>query len=383
MAVNTLTPLIPAFIGNFVDVLREFTPLNTVSTGFGEQSVPLNGTVLIPDSAPVVGQNITPGAVVSDPSGVVISNVSITMTKNRKFPFAITGDDQLRAAAHGADFKNLQIKQAVRSLINEIWADVAALHIFASEAVGTPGTTPFGSDVSLATKARKALQDSLAPKTDRSLIFDTNAESNILGLPQYLNYYQSGSDQTLQEGTVGKLLGFNPSVSSSIASSVKGTGAAYVTSGVQAAGACSIVLATGNGTVVPGDLVQFAGDTTIYVVKTGIAAPGTIVLNQRTQDGLGLRVQIAGGAAMTILGNATRNMAFHKSAIGLAIRPSAVPDGGDAAVDRVLISDSAPGGTGLTIAVAMYKGYMQQIFEVQATWGAAAIRPELLKLILG
>jgi P22 coat protein - gene protein 5 len=380
MAVNTLTPLIPAFIGNFVDVLREFAPLNTVSTGFGENSVPLGNSVLVPYSAPVVGQNIVPGAVVSDPAGVTVTNASITLTKNRKYPFAITGDDQLRAASLGADFKNLQIKQAVRALVNDVWADVAALNIFASEAVGTPGTSPFGSDVSLAAGARKALQDSLAPAADRFLVYDSYAEQNLLKLPQYLNQYQSGSDQTLQEGKIGKLYGFSPFLGTAIPTSVKGTGTAYVTSGVQAAGSTSIVLATGNGTVVAGDLVQFAGDTTIYVVKTGIAAPGTIVLNQRTQDGLGLRVQIASGAAMTILGNATRNLAFHKSAIGLAIRPSAVPDGGDAAVDRVLISDPI---TGLTVAVAMYKGYMQQIFEVQATWGTAAIRTELLKLVLG
>ena len=132
--------------------------------------------------------------------------------------------------------------------------------------------------------------------------------------------------------------------------------------------------------LVTGDVVTFAGDATQYVVKTGITAPGTITLNQRTQDGGGLRVALASGAAMTIIGNATRNMAFHQSAIGLAIRPSAVPDGGDAATDRILMTDPV---TGLTVGVAMYKQYMQQAFEIQATWGASMIRPELAKLVLG
>ena len=154
MPTNTLTPLIPAFIGNFVDVLRESCPLSAVSTGFGEESIPLNGTVQVPYSAPVSGANITPGAASSDPSGVTVSAATITMTKNRKYAFGLTGDDQLRAASMGADFKSLQIQQAVRALVNEVWGDIAALHVGASEAVGTAGTTPFASDLSELVKVR-------------------------------------------------------------------------------------------------------------------------------------------------------------------------------------------------------------------------------------
>lgn len=378
--INSLTPLIPAFIGNFVDVLRESTPLDAVSTGFGESSVPLGGTVQVPYSAPVAGATITPGATTSDPAGVTVSAATITMTKNRKFAFGLTGDDQLRAASMGADFKSLQMKQAVRALINEVWADVAALNAYASEAFGAAGSTPFASDLSVLVAARKALRDSLTSLDGLSLIMDTAAEANLLKLGSLSNNYQSGSDQTLRQGKPGILYNFNPLVANSIPVSTKGTGTAYVTGSAVAAGAVQIPLITGSGTVVTGDVVTFAGDATKYVVKTGITAPGTITLNQCTQDGGGLHVALASGAAMTIIGNATRNMAFHQSAIGLAIRPSAVPDGGDAATDRILMTDPV---TGLTVGVAMYKQYMQQAFEIQATWGASMIRPELAKLVLG
>ena len=378
--INSLTPLIPAFIGNFVDVLRESTPLSAVSTGFGEASVPLGGTVQVPYSAPVSGATITPGATSSDPGGVTVNAATITMNKNRKFAFGLTGDDQLRAASMGADFKSLQMKQAVRALINEVWADVAALHVYASEAFGTAGTTPFSSDLSVLVAARKGLRDSLTSLDGLSLIMDTTAEANLLKLGSLANNYQSGTDETLRQGKPGILYNFNPLVANSVPVSTKGTGTAYVTGSAVAAGAVQIPLITGSGTVVTGDVVTFAGDTTQYVVKTGISAPGTITLNQRTQDGGGLRVALASGAAMTIINKTTRNMAFHQSAIGLAIRPSAVPDGGDAATDRILMTDPV---TGLTVAVAMYKQYMQQSFEIQATWGASMIRPELAKLVLG
>lgn len=378
--VNTLTPLIPAFIGNFVDVLRESTPLDAVTTGFGENTIPLNGTVQVPYSAPISGATITPGNAMVDASGVTVNAATITMTKNRTFRFGLTGDDQLRAASMGADFKSLQIKQAVRALVNEVWGDVAALHVGASEALGTAGTTPFASDLSVLVGARKALRDSLTSLDGLSLVMDTSAEQNLLKLGALANNYQSGTDETLRLGKPGILYNFNPLVANSIASFTKGTGTAYVTSAIVAAGATSVPLITGSGTVLAGDVVTFAGDATQYVVKTGISGPGTITLNQRGQDGIGLRVQIASGAAMTIVGNSVRNMAFHKSAIGLAIRPAAVPDGGDMAADRINLTDPL---TGLTVSLAMYKQYMQVVYEIQATWGAAVIRPELIKLILG
>jgi phage tail sheath protein FI len=60
----------------------------------------------------------------------------------------------------------------------------------------------------------------------------------------------------------------------------KGTGTSYTTTAAGfAVGTTSIPLVTGSGTVVAGDLVTFAGDTNEYVVKTGVTAPGTIVLN--------------------------------------------------------------------------------------------------------
>ena len=188
--INSLTPLIPAFIGNFVDVLRESTPLSAVSTGFGEASVPLGGTVQVPYSAPVSGATITPGATSSDPGGVTVNAATITMNKNRKFAFGLTGDDQLRAASMGADFKSLQMKQAVRTLINEVWADVAALHVYASEAFGMAGATPFASDLSVLVAARKGLRDSLTSLDGLSLIMDTAAEANLLKLGNLSNNYQ-------------------------------------------------------------------------------------------------------------------------------------------------------------------------------------------------
>lgn len=380
MSDNSLTPLIPSFIRNFLSVLREQTAFTAVTTGFGENSVPVGKEIIIPHSAPVVGEDFVPSMQASDAAGLTVDDASITMTKQRAYPFKMTGEDWLKAGQLGADFQALEIQQAARTFANEVWGDICGLQARASEAIGFAGTTPFASGTSAAVAARKALNNSLAPKTDRYFIMDADAEEKILNLEQFKNYYQSGSDQAFRQGIVGPVVGFQTSQVDGIQSQPAGTGAGYVLDGAHAAGTTSIKVKTGTGTILAGGVVTIAGDATQYVVDAGITAPGTFTINPLTQDGKGLKKALADGAAVTLMGAHVSNLAFHRSAIGLAVRPIAMPPGGDAAVDYQLITDPT---SGLTLGLAHYKGRGMSRIELQAAWGVSAIRRELLKKVLG
>lgn len=380
MSDNSLTPLIPSFIRNFLSVLREQTAFTAVTTGFGENSVPVGKEIIIPHSAPVVGEDFTPSMQASDAAGLTVDDASITITKQRAYPFKLTGEDWLKAGQLGADFQTLEIQQAARTFANEVWADICGLQSRASQAIGTAGATPFAADTSAAVAARKALNKSLAPKTDRYLIVDGDAEENLLNLGQFKNYYQAGGDQAFRQGIVGPIVGFQSSQVDGIQSQPAGTGAGYVLDGAHAAGAISIKVKTGTGTILAGGVVTIAGDATQYVVDAGVAAPGTFTINPLTQDGKGLKKALADGAAVTLVGAHVANLAFHRSAIGLAVRPIAMPPGGDAAVDYQLITDPT---SGLTVGLAHYKGRGMSRIELQAAWGVSAIRRELLKKVLG
>jgi hypothetical protein len=123
-----------------------------------------------------------------------------------------------------------------------------------------------------------------------------------------------------------------------------------------------------------------SGDTTTqYVVATGdadISGGGTVVLAAP-----GLRKAItANTLAVAIRASAARNLAFSRSAIVLATRMPALPEGGDMAADRTTITDPR---SGLSFEVSMYKQYRQIQYEVSLAWGVKAVKTEHIAILAG
>jgi hypothetical protein len=273
-----------------------------------------------------------------------------------------------------------QFTEAFRALANAVETDLGTLYKKASRAYGTAGTAPFGTanDLSDSAQLIKMLDDNGAPRTTRQLVNGTAAMANLRGKQSVLfKANEAGTDQMLREGIVGRLQGLDLRDSAGVASHTKGTGASYTsdTAGY-AVGATSITLITGTGTVLAGDVVTFAGDANKYVVKTGVAAPGVIVLAAP-----GLRQAIPTSATALTIGNSyTANMAFTKNAIVLATRMPALPEGGDAADDRMTVTDPV---SGLSFEVSIYRQYRQIHIEVALAWGWELIKPEHTHLLLG
>ena len=94
----------------------------------------------------------------------------------------------------------------------------------------------------------------------------------------------------------------------------------------------------------------------------------------------GWRTAPADSAALTIGGDYTANVAFARSAIVLATRAPAMPEGGDSAVDMTTIVDDR---TGIAFEIAHYKQFLQSVFHVRIAWGYKAIKEEHIALLLG
>lgn len=123
------------------------------------------------------------------------------------------------------------------------------------------------------------------------------------------------------------------------------------------------------GTVLAGDIATFDADTgNKYVVGTGVAAPGTITLNKP-----GSQILIPTANALTLGGSYTANVAFARSAIVLATRAPAMPEGGDSADDVITITDPL---TGLSFEIAVYRQFLQTAYHVRLAWGCRAIKDE-------
>lgn len=380
---NTITSLIPTLYAALDIVSRELVGfIPAVSRNSTVERVALNQTVNIPVVPASVGADIVPGQNPPDDGDQAMGNVTMTIQKSRYWPVRWTGEEQLAVSESGLrdNVVTQQFAQAMRAACNEIEADLAALHITASRAYGTAGTTPFGTagDLSDISQSMKILEDNGAPMSDLQMVLGTSAKASLGGKQSALfKVNEAGTSDLLRRGIIGQLEGFDMHGSGQVKTFTKGTGSAYTSSAAGfAIGTTSIPIITGSGTVLAGDAITFAGDTNIYLVKTGVAAPGTIVLQEP-----GLRQAIpAAATALTILNTSVRNMAFSRSAIQLATRMPALPTGGDSASDRMTITDPV---SGLSFEVSRYPLYRRIKYEVAIAWGTQLVAPRHSMVLLG
>lgn len=380
MAANTLTGLIPDIYEAMDVVSRELTGMiPAVTMNASAERAALNEDITTNvEPAANIG-DITPAMAIPDPTGQTSGTAAVTITKSRAAEFGFNGDEQ-KGLNNGIGYMSVRagkIAQAIRTVTNEVETDLAGLYNTFSRSYGTPGTTPFSTanDYTDASFVQKILKDNGAPGSDNHLVFNTAAGANFVGKQSAVN--SAGTDSMLRQGVLLDLAGMPLRESAQINTPTKGTGTSYTsaTTGF-AVGTTSIPIITGTGTVLAGDTVTFTGDTNKYVVTTGVAAPGTIVIAEP-----GLRVALAASAvAMTIGATAAQNMCFNRSAIHLAARAPARPEEGDQATDVQIITDPR---SGLSMEFSVYPGYRKVRYEVGLAWGVANIKPEHTAILLG
>lgn len=384
---NTLTNLIPDVYQAMDTVSRElvgFIPAVSLDAEADRAAVGQNVRTHVAPAA--AAEDVTPGSVPPDTGDQTIGSAYLTISKARAVPFRWTGEEQ-RGVNSGVGYANIradQIAQAIRTLCNEIEADVAALYAKTSRAYGTAGTTPFGTanDLSDFAQPRKILEDNGAPGSDLHMVLGTTAMANLRSKQSGLfNVNAAGTDELLRRGMVSQVEGLGIHSSAQVKAHTKGTGASATTNNAgYAVGATEITLASaGTGTILAGDVITFAGDTNKYLVVSGdadVSGGGTITLAAP-----GLRVAIATSATNITVGNSyAGNMVFHRNAIVLATRAPALPEEGDSADDRMLVTDPV---SGMTLELAMYKQYRRVRYEIAAAWGCQMIKPEHSAILLG
>lgn len=384
---NTLTNLIPTLYEALDIVSRELVGMiPAVLKDTGANRAALNQTVRVPVAPANTSADIVPAATGPDPSSQSIGSQTITITKSKSSSFYWEGEEEKGMDSASIPYRrNLlrdQFAQAMRVLTNEIEEDLAqAGYKGASRGYGTSGTTPFTDTTKLENLAQvgKILDDNGCPKSDRHCVIDTVAGVNLRSLTQLTNVNEAGERDLLRQGSLSNLLGFAIGESAGIGIHTAGDGASYQTDGAVAQGGKTITLDTGTGDVLEGDIVTFADESPVgqYVVGTGIAAPGDIVINN---PGVVSAAGIADDKAMTIANAYTYNLAFHRNAIVLANRAPALPEGGDSADDRMMIQDPV---SGLVFEVSVYRQYRRVAYEVAMAWGQSAIKEEHIAILIG
>lgn len=373
---NTLTGLTGQLYAAVDVVSRELVGfIPSVTRNFAAERAALGQDVTYPITGAQVAYDVTPAMSVPEPPDAVVGNGVMKITKSRAVPFGWTGEQQ-REVNNGVGYLSIQAElfaQALRVLVNEMERDLAVeAALNASRFYGTPGTTPFATNLADTAQLRKILDDNGAPLTGRAFVMDTAAGAALRTLQNLTRANEAGTTMTLRDGELLNIHGFSMHESAGVQARASGTGADAVTTNAGfAKGATTIALgAGGTGTILAGDVVTFAGDPNQYVVKTGVAAAntGSIVLQAP-----GLRQAIpASATAITVKAAGTPNVGFSPDALHLIARAPALPNEGDMALDRMNITDVR---SGLVFEVSLYPGYRKVRAEVAMAWGVKAVKP--------
>lgn len=383
---NTLTNLTPDLYERLDVVSRELVGLiPAVSHDMSMERAALNQTVRSFVAPVVTGASIAPGQLPPDTGDQTIGNKTITISRAIGVPIRWNGEEQ-KGMNNGPGYRNIladQLEQAMRYLVNYVEADLAGLHVKASNAVRPAGTTLFdAANYKDVANVIRELDLNGAPLNDRHLVLAPAAGALFRGNANYVGANTAGTDTMLRQGILLDHFGMAIRQSQQIKSFTNGTGSSATTDNAgYAIGDTVLTLASaGTGTILAGDVISITGDGSAaeYVVASGdadVSGGGTITLAAP-----GLRGTLSAAThAITVRSDAQRNMAFSRNAIHLVTRAPARPDEGDSAVDAMIIQDPR---SGLAFEVSMYKEYRQVHYEVALAWGYEVIKPEHLVVLI-
>lgn len=358
---------------------RELTGLvNSVTINGGSEAAALNDTVRSHFTRPATVVTPTPSMTIPEGTDQTVDSKTMTLDTPAAVQIPWTGED-IKHVNNGSKFETIygdQIKQAFRAIVNQIETAIwNAARKGASRAYGTAGTTPFGSNFNEIPQLRKILADNGMPFDGQvSLCVDTSAGANLRSLAQLQKVNEAGGPELLRQGELLSLQGFSLKESAGITTVTKGTGASYLLNGALAVGDTSVTVDTGSGTILAGDIVTFAGTSDKYVVNTALSS------NVFAIGAPGSRAVEADNDAVTVGNNFTANLALHKSAVELAIRPMADPPMGDVAVDTMIVEDP---WSGLVFEIKAYKGFKKAMFMVSCVYGVKAWKSQHIAVLIG
>jgi hypothetical protein len=385
---NTLTNLIPTLYNALDRVSREmvgFIPASSVDATFDRAAIGQSvRSFATRNPAP---QNVTPGVTAPNDGDQTIDNVEITITKSRRVPVRWRGEEMLSLASPGITAGRIlqdQFFHAFRALVNEIEVDLGiAAYQGSSVAVGSVGTNPFvvSTDkvIDRVADVRKALADHGSPMDDLQMVMDTAAGAGLRKIPNLYKANEAGETSFLRQGVLSDLLGFEMRESvKGVARPVVGTTTATIDNAGYAIGATVLNLTSAAVDLKKGDVITIANDTTgTYVVAADVSGTGGELRIAKP----GLRQATGASArAITVLATGPRNVAFSRSALYLATRAPAVPEGGDMADDATVVTDPV---SGLSFEVRVYRQYRQVHYEVAIAWGVANVKSEHSVILLG
>ncbi|HEX7048649.1 MAG TPA: P22 phage major capsid protein family protein [Longimicrobiales bacterium] len=370
---NNFTQIVDKIFARALLALRENAIMpRLVNTNWGAEVAQPGDTINVPIPSAMEVSDVVPGPTPPAGGDVAPTTVPIQLNRWRKVDMHVT-DKEAREIAQGG--REVQLSEAMKALANDVDAYLLGLYTGIYGFAGTPGTTPFGGEsLQAATDARKVLGQQLAPSDPRFIVLNPDAEANALLIRAVQDAsFRANQENTLRTGRIGTLLGFDWFMDQQVKSHTAGTGAGYlVNQANHAVGDTTVTVDTGTGTILPGDIFTVAGDTQTYVVKSFAGNVITYAPAAKTA--------FADNAAITLKGNHVVNLAFHRDAFALAVRPLAPADGFTGGHE---IRTGVDPVSGLALTLEISREYNRTKYQWSILYGASLVRPELAARIAG
>lgn len=382
---NTFTNVVPILIAQALPTLRAACVMTrAVNTDYSNDPANQGDTVnlWIPSAASV--SDVSPSAAPVQGGDSAPVKAPIALSQWRKSGFYMT--DKQRMEIVGG-FQSKQVAECVKVIAEDINSYILSKAFRIFNYAGVAGTTPFASDVSAVTAARKMLNLSRAPLTDRRVVLGVDAEANALGLAVLTTYQNIGNAANITEGQIGRKIGFDwymdqqiptqATVTSAGAVTVNGTNAigAGTTDGGRT-GTLSMAKATNDLVAKAGDRFTIAGDSQVYTILAAVTV--TAGSNASVSIAPALVAGHVNADVITFKAAHVANLAFHRDAFGFVSRP--LQASGANVEDMMSIADPV---SGVTLRLERIRQNKQDYYEFDVLYGADCVRPELGCIIAG
>lgn len=375
-----LSTVMPKILARGLLSLRERAVMpRLVNVGYGAEAAEKGDTIDVPIAPTLTAVDAGPSPTFTTTQDASPSKVQITMTNWKSVPFSMS-DKSMVELDRNRHFLPLAADAAIKTLANIIDVSVHDTYPGVYGFVGTAGDTPF-STISDATGARVILNKQLAPLGDRRMVIDPDAEGNALALDQLAAMDKVGEDRPRIEGEMGRKLGFDWVMSQNVRTHTAGGLTSAVVASTTAAGATSLDVSQLIGTTAAlkvGDIFSIAGNSQTYTVTASVNV-ATAAVAVSISPAL---VAIATSqAVITVRASHVVNLAFHRDAFALAMRPLQ-QDTASAALGS-LITAITDAETGLALRLEVSRQNKQNTWDFDALWGTKLVRAQLATRVAG
>jgi hypothetical protein len=371
---NTTTYVVPQLLAQGLLALRQMAVMpRYVNRAYEATAGEKGSSIDVPVPSAITAVAVTPSYLAPDDTGVSPTSVNIALDQWYEAPFFLNDKEMLEVQSGTIP---MQATEAVKALANNVDNAILGLSANIYGYAGVAGTTPFGADLSEFLDARKALNNQLAPTDPRFVAINPDAEANALGLRAFQDAAFRGDREGILNGQIGFKLGSTWFMDQNIPTHTAGGWTNVgTTTGTNAAGATTINLTGGTGSILAGDIFTLAGDTQTYVcvVPTG-TAPTTSMTIQPA-----LKLAASSSNLVTVKASHVCNLAFHRDAFAFASRPFAGADPMGLGVFQSAVDPIS----GLTLRLEVSRQYKRTRFAYDILYGVKTVRAALACRIAG